>query len=164
MNKLSEDFLQSIGIRPTAMRILVWNVISHLDYAFSLSDVENILFNSDRSSIFRTLSLFVENGILHTIDDGSGMQKYCICSSIKDDYNSDNHHLDHHHSDNHHHCNHVHLCCTKCGKTFCLTHQEIPSVDIPKTFKFVRSSYIIYGICQHCDLGNDNLECCCHNQ
>ncbi len=159
MKKSTEEFLQSFDIRPTAMRILVWNAISNFNYAFSLSDVENILFDSDRSSIFRALTLFAENGILHTLDDGSGMQKYCICSSLNNENSDDNHS-----HENHLDCNHVHLCCTKCGKTFCLTHQKIPAVDIPNGFNVHHSSYIIYGICQHCASGNDNIECCCHNQ
>ena len=52
----SEIFL-SHNIRPTAVRQLVWREIQHIDYAFSLADVEDLLPTVDRSSIFRTLAL-----------------------------------------------------------------------------------------------------------
>ena len=89
------DIFLSHNIRPTAVRQLVWREIQHIDYAFSLADVEDLLPTVDRSSIFRTLTLFEEHDLLHGFEDGSGHRKFCLC-------------LDHDEHGNHHHCHHVH--------------------------------------------------------
>ena len=85
MNKIYEDILNNAEIRITANRLLVLKTI-HEDIhgAFSLFDVESKLPTMDASSIFRALTLFAEKQLLHPIDDGSGMQKYCVCHCLHD--------------------------------------------------------------------------------
>jgi Fur family ferric uptake transcriptional regulator len=46
--------------------------MSGLQKAFSLTDLETELETVNKSTIFRTLSLFHENLLIHSIDDGSG--------------------------------------------------------------------------------------------
>ena len=75
-----EKILTDAGIRLTAVRLLIWRTIdTKTSGVFSLADTENLLPTIDRSTLFRTLSLFAEKHLLHEIDDGSGTQKYCIC-------------------------------------------------------------------------------------
>lgn len=156
----AEKILQMYGIRATAVRLLIWRQLSTLDFAFALADLEGIMPTVDRSTIFRALSLFVDKGLLHTIDDGSGQQKYCICQKFEpEDCESDH---DHEHEE----CQHVHLSCTICGKTFCLRNQKIPPVQVPEGFQVLHTQYIIQGICPHCAHRNVNghrPDCCCHN-
>ena len=134
MNHSEEKHLLEHGIRPTSVRILVWRAISKKMQAFCLSDVEDMLPEMDRSSIFRALRLFTENQLLHEIDDGSGTCKYCLCRC----------------EGNNHHLNHVHFSCTKCGKTYCLENNIIPTVELPEGFEMVEAEYIIKGICPNC--------------
>lgn len=129
-----EEHLQKHGIRPTSVRILVWRAISKKTQTFSLSDVECMLPEMDRSSIFRALRLFSENQLLHEIDDGSGSCKYCLCRCQE-------------HS---HHLNHIHFSCIKCGKTYCLEHTIIPQVELPEGFEMREAEYVIKGICPNC--------------
>jgi len=126
-----ENILIDNNIRPTAVRILVWKAIKDLNYAFSLQDVEDLLPDMDRSSIFRALRLFADNDMLHDLDDGSGHQKYCIHSG------------GHHHED----CHHVHFYCLDCGKTYCIKQEHIPDVQLPEGFEVESVSYIIRGRC-----------------
>jgi len=128
-----EEVLHHHSIRPTAVRILVYRAIHHRSEAFSLADVEEWLPEMDRSSIFRTLRLFAEHQLLHEIDDGSGIEKYCVCRC------TDSHHL-----------NHVHFACTRCGKTYCLEDHTIPFVTLPDGFHSHEVEYIIKGICPKC--------------
>ena len=75
-----EQTLLNAGIRLTAVRLMVWQQIRHaFTDAFSLADLEAALSTVDRSTLFRTLTLFTESHLLHEIDDGSGAQKYCVC-------------------------------------------------------------------------------------
>lgn len=148
-NETIEKIFQEFDIRPTAMRILVWKEIISLDFAFALADLEGVLPTVDRSTIFRALTLFVEKRLLHTIDDGSGQQKYCICHQYEHHMGTC-HHEHHDESNEHEACQHVHLSCTVCGRTFCLRNQLIPPVQIPEGFQVIHTQYIIQGICPQC--------------
>lgn len=133
----SEIFL-SHNIRPTAVRQLVWREIQHIGHAFSLADVEDLLPTVDRSSIFRTLTLFEEHDLLHGFEDGSGHRKYCLCMEC------DNH------DGHHHHCHHVHAFCTVCHRTFCLKSEHIPTVQLPDGFTAQHINYVVQGVCGEC--------------
>jgi len=130
-----EEELQEHGIRPTAVRILVWRSIEKMQGAFCLYDIEAAVPSLDRSSIFRALRLFTDHHLLHEIDDGSGFCKYCVC----------------HCEDHDHHLQHVHFTCTKCNKTFCLEDQTIPFVSLPEGFEFEEAEYVIKGTCPECN-------------
>ena len=53
--------------------------ISNKTEIFSLFDLEAELETIDKSTLFRTLTLFQQHLIVHTIDDGSGSLKYSVC-------------------------------------------------------------------------------------
>ena len=133
MKHQTEQHLIAHGIRPTAVRIIVWEKAASLTEPFTLADMERWLCHSDRSSIFRALRLFAEHSLLHIIDDGSGQQKYCVCRC-----------------DTPHHVNHLHFTCTQCGKTTCLTGYTIPPVTLPHGYLMQEAEYIIKGVCPLC--------------
>ena len=123
-----EDILTDAGIRVTANRLLVLRTLHEkMHGAFSLVDIESKLPHMDQSSLFRTLTLFAEKQLLHLIDDGSGMQKYCVC-----------------------HRGHVHLTCIKCHETICLEDVPIPSVPLPSDYEVRETEYIVKGVCPKC--------------
>jgi hypothetical protein len=74
------------------------------------------------------------------IDDGSGMQKYCLCNCTHDNE----------HGCHYQHQGHVHLTCIKCHETICLEDVPIPSVPIPEGYVVHESEYVIKGICPKC--------------
>ena len=138
MNKAyisDEQTLDNAGVRVTAVRLLVWRQVRHgFSDAFSLADLEAALPTVDRSTLFRTLSTFTEAHLLHEIDDGSGSQKYCVCSTC----------------DTHRCEGHVHLTCTRCHRTFCLTDVRIPAVPLPEGWEAVEAEYVVKGVCPAC--------------
>ena len=129
----TEIFLSSHGIRPTAVRILVWREAERQVSTFSLNDMEELLPHMDRSSIFRALRLFLDHHLLHEINDGTGHQKFCVCR-CKDG----------------HHRGHIHFNCLKCGRTYCLEDYDIPQVDLPEGFTVEEVEYIVKGRCKYC--------------
>jgi Fur family ferric uptake transcriptional regulator len=130
-----EQSLMNAGIHVTANRLMVWRKLRHgFGEAFSLADLEAALPTLDRSTLFRTLTLFSEAHLLHDIDDGSGSQKYCVC------------HLD----DTRHCTGHVHLTCHVCHRTFCLTGVRIPPVPLPEGFMPDETEYVVKGTCAEC--------------
>lgn len=140
MNQKYEEILRQAEIRVTANRLLVLQTLhENMRGTFAFSDVLGKMPYMDESSLYRTLTLFAENQILHHIDDGSGKQKYCLCRC---DLEPNNH--------EHHLHGHVHLTCVKCHKTICLEDIMIPQVPIPDTFEVVESEYVIKGLCEKC--------------
>ena len=140
MNQKYEEILKQAGIRMTANRLLVLQTLHEtVEGTFSYSDILEKMPYMDESSVYRTLTLFADNHILHHVDDGSGKQKYCLCRcELKEGE------LELHHS------GHVHLTCIKCHKTICLDNIMIPQVPIPETFTVIESEYIIKGLCEKC--------------
>lgn len=136
-----EEALRAAGVRVTAVRLLIWRTLTtEITGAFSLSDVQDRLYTVDKSTLFRALTLFAESGLLHLIDDGSGMQKYCVCRCG-------------HPADHPDHPGHVHLSCTVCHKTWCVEDIQIPPVTLPPSFagfSITEREYIIKGICPKC--------------
>lgn len=131
-----EQILSDAGIRVTAVRLLVLKVITEKMHggAFSLQDVMDEMVTADNSSVFRTLTLFAEKRLLHTIDDGSGMQKYCLCSC----------------PDHDHKHGHVHFTCTKCLRTTCMKDVPIPHIMLPDGFEAMDTEFVVKGICPKC--------------
>jgi Fur family ferric uptake transcriptional regulator len=61
------QLLKSRSIRPTPVRILVLRALQEQDCAVSLMALEAELKTVDRSSIFRTLNLFLEQHLVHQV-------------------------------------------------------------------------------------------------
>ena len=49
--------------------------------AVSLLDLETLLDTVDKSTISRTIALFLSHHLIHSIDDGSGSLKYAVCDN-----------------------------------------------------------------------------------
>lgn len=128
------DKLENRDIRPTSSRILILRVLEEADHPLSGQDIEDVLQTVDRSTITRSLALFVEKGVVHLIEDGSGSAKYEICNSRLDNHDD----------------MHVHFHCTECGKTFCFTESVIPPVKIPEGFVSEKATYLLTGRCPEC--------------
>ena len=58
------------GIRPTAVRLLIYKTALRFHDTFSMSELEDALESVDKSTVFRTLSLFAARHLLHEIEDG----------------------------------------------------------------------------------------------
>ena len=77
-----EQELIAHDVRPTPVRLLVLRAMKESPYALSLSELEGRLGTVDKSSISRTLNLFLDRHLVHSIDDGAGVVKYATCAEI----------------------------------------------------------------------------------
>ena len=68
------------NVKPTAIRLLILRTMMEMNRAVSQPDLEEKLQTVDKSTIFRTISLFLDRHLIHAIDDGSGALKYAVCS------------------------------------------------------------------------------------
>lgn len=131
----AEQMLDNAGLRITAVRLMIYQtILQRFANPFALSDIEQALPTVDRSTLFRNLHALTEAALLHHVDDGSGVQKYCVCHCDNDG----------------HHNGHVHITCTQCHRTYCLTDVPIPQVPLPKDFMPHEHEYIVKGLCAEC--------------
>lgn len=135
--KEAENILINHNVRPTANRIIVLDTLLKSHNPISISDIEIAIETIDKSTIFRTLTTFLNHEIVHAIEDGSGALKYEVCHGQE-------------------HCTpadrHVHFYCEKCGRTYCLESTGIPEVMLPDGFVRHSINYIVKGICRKCNV------------
>lgn len=127
--------LESKGIRPTANRILVMKTLMGEQNPQSLSNLERKMVSMDKSSIFRTLTLFLEHDVVHAFEDGRGVLCYELCEEKGA--------CDHHDG-------HIHFYCESCQRSFCIEDIHIPSFELPEGFYPHSISFVIKGECPDC--------------
>ena len=133
--KVYLDKLAKRDIKPTAIRLLILKSMMEAGRAVSQLDLETLLDTVDKSTISRTITLFLSHHLIHSIDDGSGSWKYAVCDDS---------------------CNcvlkdlHSHFYCEKCHRTFCLEKIHIPVIDLPKGFTLHSVNYVVKGVCAEC--------------
>lgn len=130
-----ETRLEERGIKPTAVRILILKAMLEQKNAFSLYGLEEFLDTVDKSTLSRTIHLFHEKRLIHSIDDGSGSMKYSVCSKDCSCAINDLH---------------VHFTCTECKNTFCLESISIPKVQLPPDFILKSVNFVFKGLCNQC--------------
>jgi len=136
-----EEKLASCGIKPTPVRLLVLREMHALPCAVSLSDLEARLGTVDKSSIFRTLQLFLKHHLVHGIDDGRGITKYGVCTEgcrCNDEEHEGFEDL------------HLHFTCERCHRTFCFSGLPVPQVATPSGFHVHTANYMLIGLCPEC--------------
>ena len=135
--KKYEQILENNYVKPTAMRLLVLEFMLNKKLALSLSQIENYFDKAERTTLYRTIKTFKENGIVHQIDDGSGITKYAVCEeNCKCEIETDLH---------------LHFHCTQCEETNCLTEHKIPQINLPEGFTAENVNMVVKGICDKCN-------------
>ena len=127
--------LESKGIRPTANRILVMKTLMGEQNPQSLSNLERKMVSMDKSSIFRTLTLFLEHDVVHAFEDGRGVLCYELCEEK---------------GACDHPAGHIHFYCESCQRSFCMEDIHIPSFELPEGFYPHSISFVIKGECPDC--------------
>jgi Fur family ferric uptake transcriptional regulator len=90
---------------------------------------------ANRTTFYRNLKIFEDKGLIHQINDGTGVAKFAISDeNAKGDYGSDLH---------------LHFHCTECKKTICLPN-KIPEESMPDDYKINDVNLVLKGICVKC--------------
>lgn len=132
-----EQQLRNKNIRPTAMRILIFKYMGERNTAVSLANIEKAFEKAERTTLYRSIRTFEENGLVHQIDDGTNISKYALC---EEGCNCElNHDL------------HLHFHCQNCDETVCLTEQKLPHINLPEGYTAEDANLVIKGICEKCN-------------
>lgn len=130
-----EERMEIKGVKPTSNRILVMRVLEEAARPISLADIEELSDTLDKSTISRTLSLFLERDIVHSFEDGRGVINYELCME----------------SGECDHCDrHLHFYCEKCRRSFCLNHINPEEIRLPEGYEPHSFSFVVKGICPSC--------------
>ena len=130
--------LKSHGLKYTRLRAALLKVF--IDYSFALSQTdlkELTTLDADRVTLYRTLKIFEENGIIHQVIDSESVVKYASCADTC--------------SEHQHYDTHIHFKCNSCEHTYCLNEKNIPIVSLPEGYFSTHSSMLIEGICRSCN-------------
>ena len=132
-----ESILKRNQLSITASRKRILELFLKNKGALSHGDIEKkTAVKFDRVTIYRTLQVFLEKGVIHNIPSSDNSIRYALC---KDDCTEGNHQD-----------NHVHFICKGCGNIFCLENVSIPSLHLPNDFTVTQVEVIVSGICKVC--------------
>lgn len=132
------SILSEKNIKPTPMRMLVLEEMMTHNGSLSLNELEKLLIDSDRVTIYRTLELFVKHGIAHSVDLVNRGRVYALC----DDSCSPEKHRD----------AHPHFLCESCRKVFCSDDfTYIIDTSSAKNYTVNSVEVMIRGICPACN-------------
>lgn len=137
MNKQAIDILKKHQLSITASRASILALFIKSTKALSHNTIEHKCSHAfDRVTIYRTLALFIEKGIIHTIPTTDNTTLYALC---KNECTAGRHHDEH-----------VHFICDDCGTTTCLAETDIPKIKLPKGYKVFEVQMVVTGTCGHC--------------
>ncbi|MFM2375483.1 MAG: hypothetical protein RLZZ165_580 [Bacteroidota bacterium] len=133
-----QNVLRDHEIRHTDGRLAILEHFANVGHALSQPDLERSLGDQfDRVTIYRTLTLYLEKGLLHKVLDDSGAMKYALCPEVCAAH-------EHRHE-------HVHFKCLQCGNTICIQDIEVPAITLPEGYTLVETNLLLSGICKQCE-------------
>ena len=138
----TEKILSSHGIRPTQMRSKIYRYLRRKQSAVSFSDLKKAFVQksetnktANRTTFYRNLKTFEDKGLIHQINDGTGVAKYALSDENTNVKLSTGLHM--------------HFHCTDCKKTICLPN-KISEESLPDQYEVNDVNLVLKGICKNC--------------
>ena len=133
MSEKFEQLLDQKGLKKTKVRKALIQHFMKMNHAQSYNDLQSALVGEiDKSTLYRNLTSFVDSGIIHRINDHSGITKYAFGESP--DRGSE----------------HAHFVCESCKTVYCMEGLDTLQLNLPKGFKTKKVQTIVRGICADC--------------
>ncbi len=132
-----KQILKRNQLSVTASREKILHLFLEQTGALAHGDIEKKAGEKfDRVTVYRTLQIFVEKGIIHTIPTADNSILYALC---KDDC-----------EEGHHHDHHIHFVCTQCNNTYCLDDVVTPDIRLPQGYTSTQIDVVVEGTCKNC--------------
>lgn len=129
----TSQLLKKKGLKKTKLRLELINHFIKVKHAQSYTDLKQVLVeNTDKSTLYRNLAIFEQVGLIHRINDNSGISKYALGASPS--------------SGN----EHAHFVCESCEAVYCLEKSVIIKPNVPGGFKTRSVQTIVKGVCANC--------------
>ena len=132
------DLLKSKGLKKTAQRIMLINLLQKADVSLTEGEIKAEMGDLyDRVTFYRTVQTLLDTNIIHRITVDNITVKYAI------------NHSDHNHSEDH-----IHFYCKQCHSVICLEDSDMPQFNLPEGYKAEESEVLIKGVCKKCEREN----------
>lgn len=129
-----KDTLSVRDYRLTAPRMLLLEALIGMPEAFTVEEVKAIVPLVGRATVFRTVKLLLELGVLCKIAMENGTPRYCLATG------------------SHHH----HLICVACGSSrdfgSCTVDEEVLGLQLTTGFRVLTHRIEVYGVCDVCQI------------
>lgn len=131
------NLLKRKKISETPFRKEVLAIFSKYKNAIPLSVIEDELQEYNRITLYRTIKIFKEKGIIHEIALSGIESNYALCQDECD-------------TEMHHH-QHIHFKCKNCNKIFCVETDKFPTITLPH-YKIEQLEIQATGLCENCNI------------
>jgi Fur family ferric uptake transcriptional regulator len=131
----NSEMLSRLGIKPTANRLVILEEMLKFNDTFSLNDLSGAIVSMDRSTIFRTLTLYLDRNLIHSAFGDNGSIRYYVCKNNGDCAPS---------------VYKCHFYCEECGQTFNIESEHIPVIELPAFYAVREANYLLKGTCVAC--------------
>ncbi|MFT6417668.1 MAG: Fur family ferric uptake transcriptional regulator [Dokdonia sp.] len=133
-----DEILHAHGLSKTNFRIELLALFIGSNSSLSVEEIKSrIASTNDKVTIYRALTSFEKNGLIHKVPDKSNLNRYALCQSEC--------------SNQGHNHNHAHFICVSCEETFCIDETEIPQISIPQGYHVNHSNLTLEGECAKCN-------------
>jgi Fur family ferric uptake transcriptional regulator len=135
----SKQILRLYKLKLTSPRVKLLEIFLANDTALTYAELLRLADEAiDRVSIYRTLKIFEDAGIIHRIVGATISPSYALSHLGEPEKESN-------------HPQHLHFSCIKCNCVYCLDDQLVPPVSLPDIYKVHSLSMIVIGICRICN-------------
>jgi len=134
----AQEALDSLEVRRTPVREAVLEILLEERRPLSYREVAaGLPGRQDRVTLYRTLLLLLEKGIVHRAQDMEGTWRYCAHTLSGTGCPG----------------NHPHFCCRVCGRMSCMTEVPLPRLEVEPGAIVEGKQMVVYGICASCAEG-----------
>jgi len=130
-----KNIIKRTGLTLTKSRKKVLNIFLNSEKPLSLKQLRLLVSDMDRVTLFRILSFFEDNKIIHTIRLDKGQDLFALCVEECE-------------KEQHQH-NHIHFQCQNCEDVSCLPIKDFPVLSAPN-YVINNLSINAVGICKNC--------------
>lgn len=129
-----EGMLRTAKLKVTPVRLEILEYLTRMGRPLSHAEIQAVLPDLDRVTLYRTLTSFVEADIAHQVQGIDGMWRFCAHTAAGGECPG----------------NHPHFLCVDCGAMACLPGQRLPRVDVPEGCVVSGKQFVVYGKCPDC--------------
>lgn len=129
------ELLKSKGLKKTAQRIMLINILQKASIALTESDIKAEMGDLyDRITFYRTVQILLDADIIHRITVDNTIIKYALNTLHTPKSEMD----------------HAHFFCKKCHSVMCIGDIPLIKYRLPEGFTSDECEILIKGICANC--------------
>ncbi len=150
------DELRKNGYKLTPQREAIWDALRDMSGHVTPQQLHDSISSTHPEiglvTVYRTLAIFEEIGLICEIECGDGLQHYSLHDCHHDDEKTESHHHHHHH----------HLICSGCSAVIELDEVDgfddiVREIEGQSGFSIRSHKLDFYGLCPNCQKGERNV-------